>query len=291
MNEMLVDPRTLVAVFLLASFACAIALFYSAFRAVSAMLDRYRTLFAEQARVNLEQMYLFIDAGKLFTLNGIVLVAAGLLGFFLTGSLVLALVCCALGFAVPKIAFAIFRKRRMDRLRQQFPDGLMMIAGALRAGASLPGALTQMVGEMRPPLSQEFDLFLREQRVGVNFEEALDNLEKRVGSEDFALFASALKVSRDTGGNLAETLEQLADTLRRKLVVEGKIRALTAQGKLQGIVVGLLPIFMMIVLMQMEPVAMAPLFTEWYGWATLAFVGAMLFVGGLVIRKIINIDI
>jgi tight adherence protein B len=93
------------------------------------------------------------------------------------------------------------------------------------------------------------------------------------------------------GGNLAEVLERLAQTLRSKAVMEGKIKALTAQGKLQGIVVGMLPIFMAVVLNYLEPEAMAPLFTTWYGWVVVGVISVLLIVGGIFIRKIVSIDV
>ena len=106
-----------------------------------------------------------------------------------------------------------------------------------------------------------------------------------------ALFGSAMRVSRETGGNLAETLERLADTLRQKLAIEGKIRALTAQGKLQGFIVGLLPFALMFVLFKMEPEAMSRMFTTWYGLAVIGFIVLMEFIGGLIIKKIVTIDV
>jgi len=132
---------------------------------------------------------------------------------------------------------------------------------------------------------------MREQRLGVSFDQALDNLEQRVDLEDMALFGSAMRVSRETGGNLAETLERLADTLRQKLAIEGKIRALTAQGKLQGFIVGLLPFALMFVLFKMEPEAMSRMFTTWYGLAVIGFIVLMEFIGGLIIKKIVTIDV
>jgi tight adherence protein B len=204
---------------------------------------------------------------------------------------VVAALACAAGLLAPRVIFAFFKKRRLLTLRTQMPDAIMLIAGALRSGASLPAALAQMVAEMRPPISQEFELFLREQRLGVSFDEALSSFENRLMVEEMALLAAALRVSRETGGNLAETLERLAETLRQKLTIEGKIRALTAQGKLQGIIVGLLPIALMLVLFRMEPEAMYPLLHSWYGWVTLAFIAVMELVGAVIIRKIINIDI
>jgi tight adherence protein B len=102
---------------------------------------------------------------------------------------------------------------------------------------------------------------------------------------------SALRISREVGGNLADILESLADTLRRKHTMEGKIDALTAQGRMQGIVMTCLPIFLIFVLNFMEPEAMAPLFHTFYGWIVLGIVGVMEAVGYVFIRKIVNIDV
>jgi len=285
------DPRNLVALVIVCAFVCAALLFWFAVRSVRAGVQRYSDKFSESARLNLEQMFLFIDSGQLLTLNGIVVVVAGGVGWLVTGSWIVAAVCCALGFLAPRAMFKFFRWRRELALREQMPDAAMLVAGALRAGSSVPTALAQMAGEIRPPISQEFDLFLREQRLGVTFDHALDNLERRVPLEDMTLFGSAMRVSRETGGNLAETLERLADTLRQKLVIEGKIRALTAQGKLQGIIVGLLPFGLMFVLFKMEPEAMSKMFTTAMGLVFVAFIVVMEFIGALIIKKIVTIDI
>lgn len=285
------DARNLIALFWVACFGCGVLVFWLCVRSATTGVQRYQTQFSDSARRTLEQMFLFIDTKQLWTLNAVVIVAIGVLGWFVSGNLVIVAACGVIGYFLPRILFAFFKIRRLRTLRVQMPDAIMLVAGGLRAGASLPGALAQMVAEMEPPISQEFELFLREQRVGVSFEDALESFEKRVPVEEVALLSSALRVSRETGGNLAETLERLAATLREKLSIEGKIRSLTAQGKLQGIVVGLLPIALMAVLFHMEPEAMAPLFHTWYGWATLAFIACMELVGGLIIRKIVSIDV
>jgi tight adherence protein B len=285
------DARNLAIAFQIAAFIFGVLFFLIVVRVATTGLERYKAVFSQHAKLNLEQMFLFIDSSQLLTLNGVLLIAAGVIGWFVTGSFIGAAVCCALGFLVPRVLFQVFRSRRRQRLREQLPDAAMLIAGSLRAGASLPTAVQQMVAETRPPISQEFDLFLREQRLGVQHDAALDNLERRIDTEEISLFGSALKVSRETGGNLAETLEQLASTLRQKLAIEGKIRALTAQGKLQGIVVALLPFLVIFALFRLEPAAMSHLFSTWYGWATLIFVVVMEVIGALIIRKIIRIDV
>jgi tight adherence protein B len=287
----MLDAHSLIAMFWVAAFGCGMLLFWFGVRTATTGVQKYQDQFSNRARNTLEQMFLFIDAKQLWTLNAVLIGGMGIVGWLMSNSLFVVGGLCVIGYFLPRLLFAFFQMRRLRALRNQMPDSIMLIAGGLRAGASLPGALTQMVSEMPPPISQEFDLFLREQRIGVSFDDALDSFEKRVPVEELALLSSALRVSRETGGNLAETLERLAATLREKLTIEGKIRALTAQGKLQGIVVGMLPLALMAVLFHMEPEAMWPLFHEWYGWATLGFIFVMEFIGAIIIRKIVSIDV
>ena len=135
------------------------------------------------------------------------------------------------------------------------------------------------------------DRLLREQRMGVSFEEALAHLEKRLPVEEFRLFTAGLRIARSVGGNLSEILESLAHTLTRKAEVEGKIRSLTAQGKIQGLVMTLLPVLLMFVLRAMEPKPMALLFHSLIGWVVLAIVAIMEVLGYVFIRKIVTIEI
>ena len=134
-------------------------------------------------------------------------------------------------------------------------------------------------------------MVLREQRLGVALDEALENLNERVPLQSVTLTVSAMRIAAETGGQLAETLERASQTLRSKLAMEGKIRALTSQGKLQAIVVGALPLFLMYVLNKMEPEAMNLLFTTRMGYATLAVIALLEFFGVLIIRKIVDIDV
>jgi tight adherence protein B len=148
-----------------------------------------------------------------------------------------------------------------------------------------------MARESKPPLSQEFSMLLAEQRLGVDFDVALSNMEKRLPVPDFVLLVAAMRITREVGGNFAEILESLSNTLRRKHEMEGKINALTAQGRMQGIVMAALPLFLMAILTFMEPEAMAPLYNTMMGWATLVVVFVMIFIGYMGIRKIVNIDV
>jgi tight adherence protein B len=132
---------------------------------------------------------------------------------------------------------------------------------------------------------------MREQRIGVDFNKSLDHMEKRLPIQDFAMLASALRINREIGGNLAEIIESLADTLRRKHQMEGKIDSLTAQGRLQGIVMTGLPVLLAVLLYFLEPNAMEKLWSTWYGYVTLGVILVMEFLGYLFIRKITHIDV
>ncbi len=257
----------------------------------SSALAQYRRLFTERASVNLRELFLFMDPKRLFVLNLALIVLTGLLGWVLSGSIGVGLAVAALAAALPRLLFKFLRKRRMDKLEQQLPDALMLLAGGLKSGVGLSQAVTQLVREIQAPLSQEFDVVLREQRLGVAMDEALENFNRRLPLQSVTLVVSAMRIATETGGHLAESLERAANTLRQKLAMEGKIRSLTAQGKLQAWVAGLLPVVMMLVLRKMEPEAMGLLFTTRIGWGTIAVILLLQFFGVLIIRKIVAIDV
>lgn len=251
----------------------------------------WRANFTQTAKVSLEDMFVFIDPKSVFHVNVGVFLVLPVIVYVVTGVIGFALIAALLGAALPRITWAVMRRRRRARLTVQLPDGMNMMAGTLRAGASMQMALNIIVTEAPAPLSQEFSLLLREQRLGLALEDSLRGMAQRLEMEEVDLFVSALTIAKEVGGNLSEILERLAATLRQKATMEGKIRALTSQGKLQGIVVGLLPVFLAGALYLMDPVAMLPLFTTLYGWGVLAVVFVMLLLGGFFIKKIVTIDV
>lgn len=258
---------------------------------VSRGMERYRRLFTERAHVDLRELFLFIDPARLYMLNVALILLLGALTWGLTGNALPALVVAAATALGPRVVLRWLRRRRIEKLEQQLPDSLQMLSGGLKAGVSLSQAVQQLVLEASAPISQEFDLVLREQRLGVSLDDALENLRQRVPLQSVTLTVSAMRIATETGGQLAETLERAAQTLRQKLAMEGKIRALTSQGKLQAWVVGALPLFLMLVLNKMEPAAMHLMFSTRMGWATLAVIGLFEFFGIVVIRKIVDIDV
>ncbi|HQR03484.1 MAG: type II secretion system F family protein [Proteobacteria bacterium] len=255
------------------------------------MLARQKETLTHQASTTLADMFIFLDPQKMFRYNVAAMVLLPGAIWLFTANPVFTTATLVVTYVLPKYYVAMLRQRRLKTLEKQLPDALLMITGAMTAGASLNVAIESMIKESRPPVSQEFELMARELRMGVDFDSALKNMEKRNPIADFALVIAALRISREIGGNLAEILNALADTLREKQTMEGKIASLTAQGKIQGVVMTGLPLLVMFGLTQLEPVAMAPLFNSWVGWLTLTVIGIMETMGYFFIRQITRIDV
>lgn len=254
-------------------------------------MEGYKETFTDSASTNMSDMFLFVDPNQLFVLNLIAIVVLPLLVWLLTGDIPAMLAMLAILVLLPSMFYKSMRKKRLKRFEAQLPDALAMVSGAMRAGASLNIAMEGLVKEQPAPISQEFELLLKEQRLGVEFEVSLKAMEERIPIPDFSMLVTALLINREVGGNLAETMESLGETLRRKATMEGKIESLTAQGKLQGIVMTGLPILLGILLNFIEPEAMEKLWTTTIGWIVLTIIVVMELMGYVMIRKITSIDV
>lgn len=257
----------------------------------TAGVARYRARFTERVKFQAREFFLFIDPGQLFLANIAIMALGSALAWMMSESLVVVLIVLGLLGAMPRVLYALMRKRRLQRFEEQLPDSLMILAGGLRAGLGLTAALHQLVAEARAPLAQEFSLMLREQRLGVTLEQSLNNLTRRVPIQAVVLVVSAMRVAIETGGGLAETLERTSVMIRNRMQMEGKIQALTAQGKMQLWVVGFLPIGLMLILNKMEPEAMANLWHTPLGWGVLAVLTFLECMGVYMVRKIVTIDV
>jgi tight adherence protein B len=192
---------------------------------------------------------------------------------------------------VPVQLLLALKRRRLRRFNVQLGDTLISMSNALKAGFSITQAIETVVKDGENPIAQEFDLFLQQTRVGVNFSDAITNLEKRVGSEDLTLVVQAVETARRTGGNLTEIFEKISHTIRERQRIENRIRTLTAQGRLQGIVVGIMPLIIAVALLIVDPGLMLPFIHSTVGISVFVLVGLLILAGALVIRKIVNIDV
>lgn len=246
-----------------------------------------------KANTSLADMFMFIDLDKLVKLSLAVIFLSTLLLFIITDSFVLPILFAIVVSFVPNFLLKFLKAKRLDQVQQNLPDMLLNTASALRAGSGVSQAIELSAREQGGALAQEFGLLLSEIRLGVDMSDALDNLKDRVALAEMDLLVAAIKISREVGGNLADVLYRLSDTMRKKIEMENKIKTLTAQGRMQGIVMVCLPIFIGVVLFFMEATGpyVGQFFTEWYGWLTLAVLIVMLSIGYFFIRKIVNIDV
>lgn len=272
-------------------FVCITLAGYLAARSSVVFWGRYHDAFTEQARFNLSDMFMFMDARNLWRVNAAALVIVPLVVWLISDNPLLAGLCVVGIWLLPKRIYQLMRKRRIDKIQQQLPDGLMMAAGSMRAGLGFAPALESLARDVEPPLAQEFALVLREQRMGVKLEDALEHFNERVPVQDVTLFVSAVSISRDVGGNLAESLASLSETLRRRLIMEGKVKSLTAQGRLQGIVMAMMPLGLIGFLSFLYPGTMNAMYHTPTGWGVIAVAVVMEFLGYRMCRKIMSIDI
>ena len=265
---------------------------YLVARSSTVFWGRYQETFTEQARFNLADMFMFMDeraaVSRVTPLRWCWCLCWS--GSF-TGNPLLAIVTLVLILVLPKKIYRWMRQRRINQIQQQLPDGLMMVAGSMRAGLGFTPALESLARDVEPPLAQEFALLLREQRMGVKLEDALEHFNDRVPIQDVTLFVSAVSISREVGGNLAESMASLADTLRRRLIMEGKVKSLTAQGRLQGIVMAMMPVGLIGFLSFAYPDTMHEMYHSYIGWAVIAVAAVMEYLGYRMCRKITSIDI
>ena len=181
--------------------------------------------------------------------------------------------------------------RRRARFNDQLPDALSTMNNALRAGLSINQSFESVVENGQSPLADEFKILLQSLKIGMTMEEALEAMADRVGSEDFALVCTAILISRKTGGNVTEIFDKISSTIRGRMKIERKVRTLTAQGRLQGAIVSLMPLFLGAAMTVLKPDMMLPFLCSPVGIAAVLATGALIVLGWLMIRKIIRIDV
>ena len=208
------------------------------------------------------------------------------------------LVGALMGFILPRFWLGRRKGSRLRAFDKQLPDTITLIANALRAGSSFLQAIELVVRESRPPVSTEFGRVIREVNLGLSFEVALENMVRRVKSDDLELMATAISIQHTVGGNLAEILDSIAYTIRERIRIKGEIRTLTAQQRLSGYVVGFLPIALAGFIFLAAPKFFDPMFFNPPGLLGLpagviimGFGLFMMFIGFMLIRKIVDIEV
>ncbi|WP_243124020.1 type II secretion system F family protein [Pelotomaculum schinkii] len=206
-----------------------------------------------------------------------------------TRNMVAGLIAAALGVYLPQFFLRRAKTKRLNKFNAQIGDALVIMANSMRSGFSFLQAMDMVRKELPPPISKDFGAALQEMNWGAPTDEALLNMAARLNSEDLELVITAVMIQRQVGGNLAEVLDTIASTIRERVKIKGEIKTLTAQGRISGLIIGLLPVFLTVVIYLISPEYIAVLFNNKTG-LLLVFVAVLSQVIGLsIISKIVNI--
>ena len=223
---------------------------------------------------------------------GIGMVLLALILYALSGSILGVLMGIGIGAVLPSVVLGILKRRRLARLEDQLVGGIQTLASGVRAGLNLVQAMELVARDGPVPLRQEFQHLLREYEYGVPLEEAMDNAAARVGSGDFHLLFAALQTHRERGGDLGETLDRIAASIREIQRLESRVKALTAQGRATARWLGAMPIVVLLILyFLVSPEGVRAMFADNLGKVIILTMVALNVVGFLWIKKIVSLDI
>lgn len=247
--------------------------------------------FGTELDSKLERAGLPLRAGEFIAGTAVVAVVGAMLGTLLFGALVPGLLLAGIAAAIPSILLSIAVRRRIARLHGQLADVLMILASSLRAGHSFFQALDMVAKEIGDPAAEEFNRVVAEIRLGRPLDEAMNGLADRIGSDDFKWAVLAVNIQREVGGNLAEVLDTVADTVRERDTIRRQIDVLTAEGKLSVAVLTALPIGVGLYIWKVNPSYMNLLFTTRIGLGMTAVATGLLMIGIMWMRKVVKIDV
>lgn len=217
--------------------------------------------------------------------------ASYLVSYIIFGKILHSIVFMGIGGFLP-VLFVMHKKNaRMKAFAEEFPDTLDLLVSALRAGISFSGALQIVADESPEPVRSEFAIVVEEQALGLDLREALGNLANRVDSLDLKFFVTAVVLQKDTGGNLTEVLENTGKLIRDRFRILGDIMTFTAQGRLTGLILTCLPLGLAIFMAMLAPDYFGKMWNHPNGRAILGFAALMQIMGGLAIRKIVDIKV
>ncbi len=244
-----------------------------------------------------ELQLLILHAGSKATLGSVLglslltAVGAGFMAHMLVGALPLDLVATAVGAASRWGLLKLQKARRLKKFNTALPDAIDLIARALRAGHSMNSAVEIVAEQSAEPLASEFAIVFQQQKFGIQFRDALLQLGDRVPSKDLQFLITAVLVQKETGGDLTEVLDRTTRIIRDRVRIEGEIQTYTAQGRLTGWILGALPVIMLGIINMITPGYSHVLFYDPLGQKLLYAGATLIVIGGLIIRKIVNIKV
>jgi tight adherence protein B len=201
------------------------------------------------------------------------------------------LVAAAVGYFLPGFYVRYRQRKRIKAFNNQLGDTLTLLSNALKAGYSFAQAIDTVSKNAVPPISDEFSRAVREMNLGGSVEEALHNMLRRIDSPDFDLVVTAVAIHRTVGGNLAEILDNISHTIRERIRIKGEISTLTAQARASGQLITFLPIVLAVFMYFVTPTYFKPMTENFVGWILIGIAGFMIFLGNLIISRIVAIEV
>ena len=252
----------------------------------------YRRRFLVRTEEQVEALYLGVSPERLWLLSLLGAAGGALLVAVVSDFKPVLIAAGAIGgFMIPRFYVSNMEQRRRKKFDAQLLDAITLVAGAMKAGMSLLQAMERVTKEMGPPIRQEFAHALKENRVGKPLIQALHDMKSRIRSEDLSITVNAIGIAQETGGVLSDVLLKITETIRGRNRIRTKIGTLTAQGRLQGIVMSLLPWGLAAILYMLDRDLMRPMYTTSMGLALLGVIGVLELAGWLVIRRLVAVDV
>ncbi|MCW3489633.1 type II secretion system F family protein [Dethiobacter alkaliphilus] len=245
----------------------------------------------DSIEAELVQADVLLKPEEMLAINAATALLPALLGYLATQNFALAILMALVGAALPLMFLKNAKMKRLQKFNDQLGDALGIMSNSLRAGFSFLQAMDSLSKELPPPISTEFGRALKEMRLGTPTEEALANMTERIRSDDLDLIVTAVNIQRQVGGNLAEILDNIGNTISERVRMKGEIKTLTAQGRISGTIVALLPVFLVGVISVMNPSYIGLLFTHPLGLILIGGAVISELIGIMLIKKVINIEL
>jgi len=250
----------------------------------------------EAVFVTLEKMFVEVNKRQMTILLLLCSYGLGALTFLalwpaIIPGLIMGVIVTVLGIRLPKMYVESLWEKHANKAVNQMLDAMTMMANGVKAGLGIAQSMERVSQNTKGALSKEFALVLNKTRLGMTIEDALKEFGDRVQRPDVQMFVTSINILKETGGNIGETFETINQTIRERQKIEKKIDAMTAQGIMQGIIMTAVPFVLMLVFLAIDPNYIKPLFTKPLGWFALLLMFGLQVMGGLAIKKIVNIKV
>lgn len=244
----------------------------------------------EKLRESLLMAGVHLRAEEFLTMWALLIVLPAMIAFVLNKGVIIIAGLVALGIITPPVVIGKMKKDRMNKFNDQLGDALLVISNSLRSGFTFEQALASMTKNLPEPICTEFGKIVREVELGEKIEVSMAEVAERMKSKDMELINTAVSIQRRVGGNLADVLDNIGDTIRERIIIKKNIKALTAQGEISGKIIALLPVILLIMISIVNREYMEPMFTTTYGYIMLGLCVLLEILGYTMIKKLINIE-